>query len=96
MILANLWKTERTSQDDKTHDYVICGTYIDIKSSLLPFVFLSDVILLREVHQINHGLGCQKQVFVQNLDLWRKQTVVVERGHKQDSGNTVTQIPKHL
>lgn len=38
----------------------------------LPFVLFSDVIFLWEINKVDHGLGRQKQVFVQYLNLWRK------------------------
>lgn len=39
----------------------------------LPFVLLPDVVFLWEVNEVNHWFGCQKQVFVQHVNLWRKQ-----------------------
>lgn len=38
----------------------------------LPLVLFSDVIFLWEINKVDHGLGCQKQVFVQHINLWRK------------------------
>lgn len=38
-------------------------------SKHLPFVLFPDVVFLREVNEVNHWFGCQKQVFVQHFDL---------------------------
>lgn len=35
----------------------------------LPFVLSPDVVFLREVNEVNHRFGRQKQVFVQHFDL---------------------------
>lgn len=35
----------------------------------LPFVLFPDVVFLREVNEVNHWFGCQKQVFVRHFDL---------------------------
>lgn len=34
-----------------------------------PFILFPDVVFFREVHKVNHWFGCQKQVFVQHVDL---------------------------
>lgn len=45
---------------------------VQTQKTNLPLVLFSDVIFLREINKIDHGLGRQKQVLVQYLDLWRK------------------------
>lgn len=35
-----------------------------------PFVVFPDVVFFREVNEVYHLFGCQKQVFVQYLNLW--------------------------
>lgn len=42
-------------------------------SEHLPFILSLDVVFLREVNEVNHGFGCQKQVFVQHFDLRQRQ-----------------------
>lgn len=72
LIFANLGQTDikvtyseclkmyRNSQEKKN------------KNQSLPLVLFSDVILFWEINKVDHGLGCQKQVLVQHLDLWEE------------------------
>lgn len=48
------------------------GTYAPWGKDNSPLVLFPDVILLREINQVDHGLGGQKQVFVQHINLRRE------------------------
>ena len=39
---------------------------------VLPFVLFPNEVLFREVDEVNHGLGRDEQVLVQDLDLKHK------------------------
>lgn len=48
-----------------------------------PFVLPPDVVFLREVNEVNHGFGCQKQVFVQHFDLRHKRGFRLTERHRK-------------
>lgn len=48
------------------------------KKQSLPLVLFPDVIFLWEINKVDHGLGCQEQVLVQHVNLWREfQTIQI-------------------
>lgn len=62
IIHSEIFASLRTLQD-------ISGHWVNPRMRKKPFVLLSGVILLRKIHQIDHGLGSEKQVVVEHLNL---------------------------
>lgn len=69
--LFDFYQPERNEKGGEIFGFFSTGYKVRGEANL-PLVLLPDVILLREIHQVDHGLGRQEQVFVQNLNLWRK------------------------
>lgn len=70
LIFASLRKTSSGVSYSSCMGHALVHTGSMIPN--LPLVLFSDVILLWEINQVDHGLGCQKQVFVQHLNLLRE------------------------
>lgn len=59
----------------------------------LPFVLFPDVVFFREVNEVNHWFGCQKQVFVQHFNL-RQRYTSAEKPHFSKTAQTKTSEDK--
>ena len=68
-ILLDLWKPMVAESESNPHSSAA-------HLHPLPFVSLPQVILLAQVDEVDHGLGGQKLVLVQHINLQRHRTTV--------------------